>query len=249
MGVPLVLFLAMFIWSTFAFYANASVPPNALPVYVVGKQWMWHLEHPGGQREINELHVPLGRPVELVLASQDVIHSFSIPGFRVKQDVVPGRYTHLWFEATKTGDFRWFCTQFCGTSHSHMVGRVVVMTPPEYEAWLARTPAAGTMQAQGAARFHELACDGCHESRDAAPGIHAPVLEGLYGHAVALRDGRTVVADERFLHDAILAPNLQVPAGYESTMPSYRGQVDEEQILEIVAYLKSLRERPAGDTP
>ncbi len=244
MVVPMVIFLAMFFWSAESFYRSATVPGNALPVYVVGKQWMWHLEHAGGQREINELHVPLGRPVELVMTSQDVIHSFSIPGFRVKQDVLPGRYTTIWFEATQSGDFRWFCTQYCGAAHSRMIGRVVVMESGEFDRWLEANAGSGTMASRGAVKFRQFGCSGCH---GAHATVHAPPLQGLFGSQVRLQDGRTVVADERFVRDAVLLPNKDVPAGYEASMPSFRGQIDEEQLLEIIAYVKSIAAAPQGE--
>jgi cytochrome c oxidase subunit 2 len=236
-GIPLVLFTGMFAWSAEVFYQGATVPPDALPVYVVGKQWMWHLEHPSGQREIGELHVPIGRPVELVMTSQDVIHSFSIPAFRVKQDVLPGRYTTLWFTATRPGEYHLFCTQYCGTSHSQMVGRVIAMEPAAYASWLSATAGTQTMAGRGAVRFRQFGCSGCH---GANATVRAPSLEGLFGKPVPLKDGRSVIADERFIRDSILLPNREVPAGYEATMPSFRGQIGEEELLEIVEYVKSI---------
>jgi len=244
--VPLLLFIAMFVWSTEVYYRNVTVPKNAMPIYVVAKQWMWHAEHPAGEREINELHVPVDRPVELVMTSQDVIHSLSIPGFRVKQDVLPGRYTTLWFTANRPGEYHLFCTQFCGASHSHMVGRVVVMETAAFEDWLSAHSNVPTMAARGAQRFRQLGCDGCHGAQAA---VHAPKLEGLFGKQVPLRDGRTVLADERFLRDAVLLPSQDVPAGYEANMPSYRGQIGEEELLEIVEYVKSLRNTTHEEMP
>ena len=235
--VPLVLFLAMFVWSARVYYQSVAVPKDALPIYVVAKQWMWHAEHPGGEREIDELHVPANRPIELVMTSQDVIHSLSIPGFRVKQDVLPGRYTTLWFTANRTGEYHLFCTQYCGASHSHMVGRVVVMEAAAFEGWLSAHANLPTMAARGAQRYRQLGCDGCH---GAQASVHAPKLEGLFGRSVELRDGRSVLADERFIRDAVLLPNRDVPAGYDASMPSFRGQIGEEELLEIIEYLKSL---------
>ncbi len=241
--IPLVIFLAMFLWSADAYYESATVPSDAIPVYVVGKQWMWHIEHQGGQREIGELHIPVERSIALVMTSQDVIHSFSIPGFRVKQDILPGRYTTLWFKATRTGDFHWFCTQYCGAAHSRMIGRVFVMEPSDFERWLAMNDAAGSMAARGAARFRQFGCSGCHGP---SANVHAPRLEGLFGKSVQLQDGRTVIADERFIRDSVFLPNKDVPANYEPIMPSFRGQIDEEQMLEIIEYLKSLESVPQG---
>jgi cytochrome c oxidase subunit II len=235
--VPLALFMAMFAWSAKVYYRSVTVPKDALPIYVVAKQWMWHAEHPSGEREIDELHVPAQRPVELVMTSQDVIHSLSIPDFRVKQDVLPGRYTTLLFTANRTGEYRLYCTQFCGTSHSLMVGRVVVMEPAAFEGWLSAHATAPTMAARGGQRYRQLGCGGCHGAQAA---VRAPRLEGLFGTQVQLRDGRSVLADERFIRDAILSPTQDVPAGYEANMPSFRGQVSEEELLEIIEYVKSL---------
>ena len=243
--IPLAIFLAMFAWSTRAYYESVTVPPDAMPIYVVGKQWMWHIEHPGGQREINELHVPLGRTIELVMTSQDVIHSFSIPGFRVKQDVLPGRYTTLWFKTTRAGDFRWFCTQYCGTAHSQMIGRVVVMDANDYSSWLVATQTPGSMAELGAASFRQFGCSGCHSPNAT---VHAPRLEGLFGTTVQLQDGRTVVADERFIRDSVFLPNKNVPQSYQPIMPSFRGQIDEQQMLEIIEYIKSLQSVSQGVT-
>ena len=234
--VPLVLFLGMFAWSAEVYYRSIRVPGNALPVYVVAKQWMWHAEHPAGEREINELHVPVDRPVELVMTSQDVIHSLSIPEFRIKQDVLPGRYTTLSFTADRPGEYRLYCTQFCGTSHSHMVGRVVVMEPVAYGEWLSAHANVPTMAARGERRYQELGCDSCHGAQAV---VHAPKLEGLFGRPIPLSDGRTVLADERFIRDAVLLPNENVPAGYEANMPSYRGRISEEELLDIIEYVKS----------
>ena len=197
---PLALFLGMFVWSAEVYYESITVPKGAMPIYVVAKQWMWHAEHPAGEREINELHVPIGRPVELVMTSQDVIHSLSIPGFRIKQDVLPGRYTTLWFTANRTGEYHLFCTQYCGASHSHMVGRVVVMEPAAFEGWLSEHSSVPTMAARGAQRYLKLGCNGCHGAQAA---VRAPRLEGLFGSRVRLTDGRSVLADERFVRDAV----------------------------------------------
>jgi cytochrome c oxidase subunit II len=236
--VPLFLFLAMFFWSTEVYYRMVTVPKDALPIYVVAKQWMWHAEHTGGEREIDELHIPANRPVELVMTSQDVIHSLSIPGFRIKQDVLPGRYTTLWFTANRLGEYHLFCTQYCGTSHSRMVGQVIVMEPAAFEDWLSAHATAGSLAVRGALRFRELGCAGCHGAQAA---VHAPKLDGLFGTEVKLRDGRSVLVDERFIRDAVLLPTQDVPAGYEPSMPSFRGQIGEEEMLEIIEYIKSLR--------
>src|SRR5207248_93565 len=192
---------------------------------VVAKQWMWKVQHPGGQREINELHVPVGRSVRLIMASEDVIHSFFMPALRVKRDVVPGRYQNLWFRAEKTGVFQLLCAEFCGTDHSRMTGRIVVMTAADYESWLSRQDVNDTLASEGAALFRQLGCSGCHLGQGT---VRAPPLDGLYGRPVPLHDGTIVVADERYIRDAILLPKSQVAAGYEPVMPSFAGQVSED---------------------
>jgi cytochrome c oxidase subunit II len=244
--VPLALFMAMFVWSAEVYYDSVTVPRGAQTIYVVAKQWMWHTEHPDGEREINELHVPLGRPVELMMTSQDVIHSLSIPGFRIKQDVLPGRYTLLTFTANRAGEYHLYCTQYCGTSHSQMVGRVVVMEPADFEGWLAAHANKPTMSARGAQRYRDLGCNGCHGAQST---VHAPRLEGLYGRPVTLRDGRSVLADELFIRNAVLMPTQDVPAGYDAVMPSYRGQVGEEEIVELIEYVKYLGNTTQGVMP
>lgn len=243
--VPFALFLAAFIWSL-AIFATASTPPaDARTVYVVAKQWMWKVEHSGGQREINTLHAPIGVPVRLLMTSQDVIHSFYVPAFRVKQDVLPGRYTQLWFTATELGTFPLLCTQFCGLDHARMGGSIVVMRQADYERWLAGHAGPGSLAAQGARLFRSHGCSGCHSPRGT---VHAPELAGLYGQAVHLADGRTVIADERYLRDCILTPARQVVAGYPPVMPSFSGQLTEEELLALIAYIKSAS-NPTSITP
>jgi cytochrome c oxidase subunit II len=240
---PLILFLGMGFWAAGIYYAHAAPPADATEVYAVGKQWMWKLEHTGGQREIDELHVPAGRPIKLVMTSQDVIHSFFMPVFRIKQDVLPGRYTILWFTATKPGDYHLFCSQYCGTDHSRMIGHVVVMAPAAFAAWLARGNGAQTMAARGAARFRQYGCSGCH---GANASVHAPKLEGLFGKPVQLEGGGSVIADERYVHDSVMLPKKEITAGYAPIMPSFQGQIAEEDLLDIVEYIKSLRDVSAG---
>ena len=214
-------------------------PADALPVYVVGKQWMWKLQHRNGRREIDELHVPLGQPVRLVMTSQDVIHSFFVPAFRLKQDVVPGRYTSLWFTATRLGEFHLFCSEYCGTDHAAMLGRVVVMEPAAFARWLAAGPRVPGLAQQGFALFREHGCSGCHA---AGSTVHAPSLDGLLGSHVHLQDGRTIVADENYVRDSILAPDKDIVAGFAPLMPSFAGQLSEEQIEALIAYLRSTGE-------
>ena len=236
-GVPLVGFLGIFLWAAILYHNLRTPPADALTINVVAKQWMWKIQHPDGQREINQLHVPAGRPVELVMTSQDVIHSFFVPAFRIKQDVLPGRYTNLWFNATRPGRYQLFCAEFCGTDHSRMLGTVIVMSPTEYSDWLAANPGEGSLAMQGGALFREFGCSGCH---GASSTVHAPDLAGLYGRTVHLSDGGAVRADTRYIRDSILLPNSQVVAGYESIMPSFEDQVSEEDVLKLVAYIRSL---------
>ena len=236
---PLVLFGVMFAWAADLYYVHAAPPANATEVYVVGKQWMWKLEHAGGRREIDELHVPAGRPIKLIMTSQDVIHSFFMPVFRIKQDVLPGRYTMLWFTATRPGDYHVFCSQYCGTDHARMIGHVVVMEPAAFARWLASGNGSQSMAQEGAARFRQYGCSGCH---GASASVHAPKLEGLFGRRVQLSDGSSVVADERYLHDSVMLPRKDVVAGYEPIMPSFQGQIAEDDLLDIIEYIKSLKD-------
>jgi len=213
-------------------------------VFVVAKQWMWTLQHPSGQREINELHVARGQPVRLVMTSQDVIHSFFVPAFRLKQDVLPGRYTEMWFTPTRTGRFHLFCAEYCGTDHARMGGDIVVMEPADFERWLDAHGGTPDMAARGEALFRQYGCSGCH---GANATIHAPDLAGLFGKPVPLADGTTVIADERYLRDSILLPRKEIAAGYEPIMPSFAGQIGEPDILDLIAYIRRLSgsmERP-----
>jgi cytochrome c oxidase subunit 2 len=241
--IPLILMMGLFAWSAEIFFHMETPPVGAIEVNVVGKQWMWKLQHPEGAREINELHIPRGKPVKLTMTSQDVIHDFYIPAFRMKQDVVPGRYTTEWFTPTKAGRYHIFCAQFCGTSHAAMIGWVYVMEPQDYQNWLAqgsREPLA----ARGEALFHTLGCSGCHSP---SSKIHAPPLEGVYGHLVPLETKEFVVADDRYIRDSILLPASQIVAGYQNLMPSFKGHISEEEIMEVIAYLKSIADQtPEG---
>jgi cytochrome c oxidase subunit II len=242
--IPLALFIAAFAWGARIYVERATPPPDAMELFVVAKQWMWKLEHPGGQREIDEMHVPRGRPVKLLMTSQDVIHSFFVPAFRLKQDVLPGRYTELWFTATKVGTFHLFCAEYCGTDHARMGGDVVVMEPADFVRWLEQHRGGADMAARGEALFRERGCSGCHGQ---AASVHAPNLAGIFGKPVPRADGTTVIADERYIRDSILLPAKEVVAGYEPIMPSFAGQIGEDDILDLIAYIKSLadtKERP-----
>jgi cytochrome c oxidase subunit 2 len=209
-----------------------------MTVSVVGKRWMWKLQHPTGQREINELHVPVGRAVKLVITSEDTIHSFFVPAFRIKKDAVPGRYNMAWFRATKTGSYHLFCAEYCGTEHSRMIGRVVVMEPEEYQVWLAGGPTPESPVLQGERLFTELNCITCHRPDSAGRG---PVLNGIFGRPVGLATGERVTADEGYVRESILIPAAKVVAGYQPVMPTFQGQVSEEQLIALIAYIQSLQ--------
>jgi len=240
--VPLLIFLVMFVWGASVYFAQVQPPEDAIEVYVVGKQWMWKVQHPGGQREINALHVPVDMPVKLTLTSEDVIHDFFVPAFRMKVDVLPERYVNTWFQATKPGRYDLFCAQFCGTNHSGMVGEVIVMTRRDYDAWLS-SHAEGSLALEGRKLFLKMQCVTCHSSDSRG---RAPVLEDLYGRTVDLRDGKKVKADYGYIRESILKPEAKIVAGWEPIMPPYQGQLNEEEVIQLIEYIKSLR---AGQTP
>ena len=246
--IPFGIFMVMFLWSAGIYMTWAQPSPDAEEVFVVGKQWMWKFEHPQGQREIDQLHVPLGRAIRLTMISQDVIHSLFLPEFRVKQDVLPGRYTTTWFQTTKPGSYHLFCTQYCGTMHSGMIGEVVVMEPAAYQAWLSGVNAEGSLASTGQKLFQQLGCTTCH--RFDTPG-RGPNLVGLYGKPVLLDDGRTVTANDNYLRESILTPGAKVVAGFKPIMPTFQWIVSEEQLLSLAAYIKSLSQpelREPGST-
>jgi cytochrome c oxidase subunit 2 len=241
--IPLCVFMVFFAWGAIVFFKQRTPPRDATEVYVVAKQWMWKLEHAEGQREINELHVPVGRDVKLIMTSQDVIHSFYVPVFRMKQDVLPGRYTVAWFRATKPGTYHLFCAEYCGTQHSGMIGSIVVMEPAQYEAWMNGGPA-GPLSVTGEKIFAELGCSTCHRTDTQGRG---PNLQGVFGKPVLLEDGRTVVADENYVRESILDPGAKIVNGFKPVMPTFQGLVSEEQLNALVAYVKSLSAaKPAG---
>lgn len=234
------LFFFLFWWSAVSQFTALTPPPNAMEIHVVGKQWMWKTQHPNGAREIDMLHVPVNVPVRLVLTSEDVIHSFFVPAFRIKRDVLPGRYLETWFKATKTGTYHLFCTQFCGTQHSRMVGSVVVMPQEEFARWLRAQPQADDIAKEGERLFVSLGCAGCHVNSNA---VHAPDLNGIYGRPVHLADGRVVIADDAYIRDKILQPTKDVPAGFKQDMPNFSGLVDDSEILRLTAYIRSLKDK------
>jgi cytochrome c oxidase subunit 2 len=235
--IPLGLFLIMFVWGALIYFRVYTPPANAMNIYVVGKQWMWKIEHPGGQHEINSLHVPSGRPVQLTIISQDVFHSFSIPAFRVKREAIPGRYTSVWFEATTPGTYHLFCTQYCGTDHSHMIGEVVVMTPDDYRKWLNTSTSGASLAQNGERLFASLSCSACHNGR---PDSRGPSLANVYGSKLTLANGESQLADEAYIREAILNPSQHITQGYAPIMPTYQGQISEDGVIALVEYIKTL---------
>ena len=241
--IPLGIMMLMFVGGALLYFHMRTPPRDAAEVYVVAKQWMWKLEHAEGQMELNELHVPVDRNVRLIMTSQDVIHSFFVPAFRVKMDVVPGRYTTMWFRATKTGTYHLFCAQFCGTMHSGMIGQVVVMDPKDYQAWMSGGPVTGSLAENGQKLFQQFGCSTCHRSDVQGRG---PALVGLFGKPVQLQDGRTVTADEDYIRESIVNSQAKIVSGFQPIMPVFQGQISDEQLNALVAYVKSLSQAPAG---
>ena len=244
--IPLILVMIMFFWGAGIYFRMFTLPQNAIQINVVGKQWMWKLQHMEGQREINELHVPMGRPVRLTMTSEDVIHSFYVPAFRVKADVLPGRYTSLWFEPTAPGKYHLFCAEYCGTKHSGMIGSIYVMEAQDYQAWLSGGAPEGSLASSGEKLFQDLACTNCHHLDGRGRG---PNLQGLFGSPVLLSNGQTIKADEGYLRESILNPTAKVVAGYEPMMPTFQGLVTEEGVLQLIEYIKSLRATPERRQP
>jgi cytochrome c oxidase subunit 2 len=251
-GIPLVIAMGMFFWGASVYVTMARPPDDAHEIFVVGKQWMWKLQHLEGRREINELHVPVGQPVKLTMTSEDVIHSFYVPAFRIKADAVPGRYNTAWFEATKVGTYHLFCAEYCGTQHSQMIGKIVVMERADFQDWLSGQAGASQRAAAGdggspvdvgEALFAQKGCVTCHKT---GAGVMGPSLVGLYGKRVSFADGSSAVADDDYLRSSILAPQAHIVAGFQPIMPTFKGQIDEEGILALIQYIKSLS---AADEP
>ena len=244
-----VLAVGVFVWAARIYFQFHEHPSGGQEVHVVAKQWMWKFQHPGGEREINELHVPVGEVVKLIMSSEDVIHSFYVPAFRLKQDVLPEHYTYAWFKATEPGEFRLYCAEYCGLNHSQMGGKVIALPPAQYAEWLAQADTSGGVQAstssgqaaspveQGKQLFNDLGCVNCHLADGTGPG---PSLVGLVGRSVTLESGQTITADEQYIHDSILQPQKQIVKGYTPIMPSFQNQVSEEEIMALIAYIKSL---------
>jgi len=235
--IPFGLTMIMFVWGASVFFAMSRPPDDAIEVWAVGKQWMWKLQHLEGQREINELHIPVGRPVKLTMTSEDVIHSFYVPAFRTKSDVLPGRYTTTWFTPTKPGKYHLFCAEYCGNKHSGMIGWVYAMEPEAYQAWLSGGTSGGTLVSNGQKLFEENACGNCHKPDNSG---RCPSLVGLFGKTVELSGGGTVKADEAYIRESILNPSAKVVAGYQPVMPTFQGLVTEEGVVQLVEYIKSL---------
>ena len=244
-AATLVAFFGLFIWGADLFVRIYAPHANALTINVIGKQWMWKIEYPGGQREINQLHIPIERDVQLLLTSEDVIHDFGLPEFRIKRDVLPNRYEALWLRANRIGTYHLFCDQFCGTDHSAMIGTVTVMSPPDYQRWLEQSGTSEGLVADGHALFIRNGCDGCHQNGLSGGGgtVRAPSLNGLYMSPVPLANGSTVIADDRYIHDSILYPKEQIVASFDPVMPSFDRVIGEEDLIKIVAYIKSLAPR------
>jgi cytochrome c oxidase subunit 2 len=236
--IPFFIFMFMFVWGSWVYFRIARVPDNALDIYATGRQWMWKFQHPSGQREINTLHVPVNRPIRVTMASEDVIHSLFFPFFRTKADVLPNRYRTMWFQATKTGRFHIFCAEYCGTQHSGMIGWVEVMEPTDYQRWLAGG-SEGSMASQGEKLFQKYACNTCHTNDSTGRG---PALVGLYGNDVMVSDNTVVKADENYIRESILNPQARVVKGFAvpSIMPTFQGQVNEDDLMKLLAYVRSL---------
>ena len=243
--IPFVIAMTMFAWGARVYFDQYKPPDNAIEVYVVGKQWMWKIQHATGQREINELHVPVGRKIKLIMTTEDVIHDFFVPAFRTKADVVPGRYQTLWFEATKPGRYHLFCAEYCGMNHSGMTGSVIVMEPREFDDWLSGNTGNVTPAAAGQQLYQSLGCASCHGAN--GEGGRGPSLAGIFGNTQQLESGGSVRVDEAYLRESITNPQAKLVAGFGPIMPTFQGQVSEDQLVQLIAYIKSLQ--ASGQTP
>jgi cytochrome c oxidase subunit II len=235
--IPLAIFLITFVWGAVLYFRIYNPPVNSMNIYIVGKQWMWKAEHPGGQHEINALHVPTGQNIQLTMISQDVFHSFSIPDFRIKREVIPGRYSTVWFNATTPGVYHIFCTQYCGTNHSQMIGEVTALSPDDYKKWTEESTSGMSLAQNGERLFASMGCNACHSGNAAARG---PSLAGVFGSRLTLTNGSQVLVNEAYLRDAILNPSQHVTSGYAPIMPTYQGQISEDGLIDLVEYLKTL---------
>jgi cytochrome c oxidase subunit II len=240
--IPFIIAMTMFGWGAQIYFEQYQPPTNAIEVYVVGKQWMWKLQHATGQREINELHVPVGRKIKLIMTSEDVIHDFFVPAFRTKMDVVPGRYTTLWFEATKAGRYHLFCAEYCGMNHSGMTGSVIVMEPRDFDNWLSGNIGTMSPASAGQQLYQTLGCASCHGA--SGEGGRGPALAGAFGRNSPLQNGGTARVDEAYIRESILNPQAKIVAGFGPIMPTFQGQVSEDQLVQLIAYIKSLQVNP-----
>lgn len=243
MIIPFVLTLIFFFWGAEIYDEHRHPPANAMQISAIGRQWMWKFQHPGGQAEINDLHVPVGQPVVINEISQDVIHSLYIPAMRIQMETLPDRYTQLWFKANRTGTYRLYCSEFCGTDHPNMDGLLYVMEPADYARWLEQSGSSQSLAAAGKALFSTYGCSGCHDSGST---VHAPSLAGVYGHPVPMQAGGTIVADDQYIRDKILDPNRNLVAGYKQVMPSFKGVIPEDDLLRLIAYVESLGPTTTG---
>ncbi|HEY7499963.1 MAG TPA: cytochrome c oxidase subunit II [Vicinamibacterales bacterium] len=240
--VPLGIAMVMFAWGAKVFFDLYRPPQGAMEIFIVGKQWMWKAQHADGTREINELHVPIGRPVKLIMGSEDVIHSYYIPSFRVKADVIPGRYNSMWFTATKPGKYKLFCAEYCGTRHSGMIGWVTAMDPLDFQAWLGGGTTTASPVAAGEKLFNDLACNSCHTP---GPQARGPALAGIYGKSIQLQGGGSATVDDAYIRESIVNPQAKIVAGFQPIMPTFQGLVSEEQLLQLIAYVRSVGQQPA----
>lgn len=238
--IPTIIAMFMFGWGASVFYHLRKPPAEALQIYAVGKQWMWKFQHTEGQREINELHIPAGRPIKVTISSEDVLHSLYFPAFRTKMDAIPGRYTELWFQADKPGSYHIFCTEYCGTNHSGMTGTVTVMEPAQYQAWLQGGGMEGTLAQRGARLFEGLACSSCHVDSGQGRG---PSLKDIVGTTVELQDGSSAIVDEAYLRESILNSQAKIVKGFQPLMPTFQGLISEENLVALIEHVKSLSPR------
>jgi cytochrome c oxidase subunit 2 len=245
-GLPFLFFMGMFAWGAKLYFDIERPPDNAIQMFAIGKQWMWKVQHPTGQREINELHIPVGVPIKMTMTSQDVIHSFFIPAFRTKQDVLPRRYTTTWFEATKPGKYHLFCAEYCGAKHSGMIGYIYAMNPRDYQIWLQQGAAEGSLASQGEKLFHQFGCANCHHLDDSG---RCPRLTNLYGREVQIEGGGKVIADDTYIRESILNPRAKIVWGWQPIMPTFQGQLSEDQVIALIAYIKSIGSAPGTEQP
>ena len=242
--IPFLISIVIFAWAADVFFDLQRPPDQTIEIYSTAKRWMWKFQHLDGQSEINELHVPVGRAVKVTFTSEDVLHSMFFPSFRVKADAIPGRYSTVWFTATKIGEYHLFCAEYCGTRHSGMIGKVIVMEPAAYQAWLTGGLGAGSLSQRGEQLFNDLACNTCHRSDGSGRG---PSLVNKFGAPQELANGTSVAVNEAYVRESILTPQAKLVAGYQPLMPTFQGLVSEESVMALVEYVKSLRITGGGE--